>query len=138
MPELYRFISPDKIDYLEEQNINGLNLYCYCFNDPVNYIDFTGNSGYLILLIIALGTAIIASKSENKTNSKGGISFNEASNIISSEVLGQSGSMGINNLGTSMVSSNGFNLIAGGGIKVMFTKDDDIVFGILLSMNSLR
>ena len=31
-PELCRWISPDSIEYLDPQSINGLNLYCYCYN----------------------------------------------------------------------------------------------------------
>ena len=34
-PELCRWISPDSIEYLDSQSINGLNLYAYCGNDPV-------------------------------------------------------------------------------------------------------
>ena len=34
-PELCRWISPDSIEYLDPQSINGLNLYCYCGNNPV-------------------------------------------------------------------------------------------------------
>ena len=34
-PELCRFISPDDIEYLDPESINGLNLYAYCMNDPV-------------------------------------------------------------------------------------------------------
>ena len=29
-PEIGRFISPDSVDYLDPQSINGLNLYAYC------------------------------------------------------------------------------------------------------------
>ena len=42
-PELCRFISPDDVDYLDPSSINGLNLYAYCGNDPVNYYDPTGH-----------------------------------------------------------------------------------------------
>ena len=38
-PELRRFISPDDTAYLDPENANGLNLYAYCYNDPVNYAD---------------------------------------------------------------------------------------------------
>ena len=36
-PKLCRFISPDDVEYLDPESINGLNLYAYCNNDPVNY-----------------------------------------------------------------------------------------------------
>ena len=36
-PIICRFISYDDIEYLDYESINGLNLYCYCFNNPVNY-----------------------------------------------------------------------------------------------------
>ena len=51
-PELCRFISKDSIEYLEPESINGLNLYAYCGNDPVNYYDPTGHSAILIALAI--------------------------------------------------------------------------------------
>ena len=43
-PELCRFISPDDVSYLDPSTINGLNLYCYCYNNPVNYSDVSGHS----------------------------------------------------------------------------------------------
>ena len=42
-PELCRFISPDDIEYLDPESVNGLNLYCYCNNDPINKCDPTGH-----------------------------------------------------------------------------------------------
>ena len=32
-PVLRRFISPDSIEYLDPSNINGMNLYAYCYNE---------------------------------------------------------------------------------------------------------
>ena len=43
-PELCRFIQPDDIEYLDPSSINGLNLYCYCMNNPIMYVDPTGHS----------------------------------------------------------------------------------------------
>ncbi len=43
-PELCRWISPDSIEYLDPSSINGLNLYCYCMNDPVNLYDPSGHA----------------------------------------------------------------------------------------------
>lgn len=42
-PELCRWISPDSIEYLDPQSINGLNLYCYCYNNPISYCDPSGH-----------------------------------------------------------------------------------------------
>ena len=56
-PEIGRFISPDGVDYITPSSINGLNLYAYCNNDPVNYCD---PSGHFPILACILGiTALI-------------------------------------------------------------------------------
>lgn len=47
-----RFISPDSNDYLDKFNVNGLNLYIYCKNDPVNFFDPYGRSATMIILCI--------------------------------------------------------------------------------------
>ena len=41
-PETGRFISPDSLDYLEPETCNGLNLYTYCGNNPVMFVDPNG------------------------------------------------------------------------------------------------
>ena len=58
-PKWRRFISPDDTAYLDPENVNGLNLYCYCNNDPVNYAD---PSGHFVLstFLICLGVGIVA------------------------------------------------------------------------------
>lgn len=43
-PEVGRFISQDNISYLVSDEINGLNLYAYCDNNPVMNIDPNGTS----------------------------------------------------------------------------------------------
>ena len=58
-PEWRRFISPDDTAYLDSENVNGLNLYCYCGNDPVNYCDPSGHEPEWIENIL-LGIGIIA------------------------------------------------------------------------------
>ena len=55
-PQTDRFINADEIDYIDSENINGLNLYAYCSNKPVNYYDYLGNfaiSTFLIGLAIS-------------------------------------------------------------------------------------
>ncbi len=41
-PELGRFISQDSIEYADYESVNGLNLFAYCGNNPVNNIDPMG------------------------------------------------------------------------------------------------
>ena len=61
-PEWRRFLSPDDSSYLDPQNVNGLNLYAYCYNDPVNYCDPSGHEAewYNILGWIGLGLVVAA------------------------------------------------------------------------------
>ena len=53
-PELCRFISPDSVDYLDPSSINGLNLYAYCNNDPINYADPSGHIAISTLILCGL------------------------------------------------------------------------------------
>ena len=57
-PEFRRFISPDDTAYLDPENVNGLNLYAYCCNDPVNYADPSGHAPKW-LQGLAIGLAIV-------------------------------------------------------------------------------
>ena len=63
-PELRRFISPDDTAYLDPETPNGLNLYCYCNNDPVNYCDPSGHSPEwlqgLAIGLAAVGAILVA------------------------------------------------------------------------------
>ncbi len=52
-PQWRRFVSPDDTAYLDPESVNGLNLYAYCGNDPVNYADPSGN--FAISTSIAVG-----------------------------------------------------------------------------------
>ena len=54
-PELCRWISPDSIEYLDPESINGLNLYCYCMNNPIMYSD---PSGHIAITALLIGMAI--------------------------------------------------------------------------------
>ena len=47
-PQTGRFINADTIEYLDPKTINGLNLYAYCGDNPIMYVDPTGH--FLITL----------------------------------------------------------------------------------------
>ena len=49
-PSIGRFINADDISYIQPTDINGLNLYAYCGNNPVMYVDPEGCSVLLTLL----------------------------------------------------------------------------------------
>ena len=52
-----RFISPDSLEYLGANgDLNSYNLYAYCSNNPVNYVDPSGHS---ITALILCGIALI-------------------------------------------------------------------------------
>ena len=57
-PQWRRFISPDDTGYLDPETPNGLNLYAYCNNDPVNYADPSGHMAFWLaagLFVAGLG-----------------------------------------------------------------------------------
>lgn len=56
--EWCRWLIPDSVEYLESDNINGLNLYCYCNNNPVMYFDGDGHMPQWAQWLI--GGAVIA------------------------------------------------------------------------------
>ena len=57
-PQWRRFISPDSTEYLDSETPNGLNLYAYCGNDPVNYADPSGHFGIGLTLLVATGLGL--------------------------------------------------------------------------------
>ena len=43
VPEWCRWLTPDSPSFLQPESLNGMNLFAYCGNDPVNNIDSNGN-----------------------------------------------------------------------------------------------
>jgi RHS repeat-associated protein len=73
-PEWRRFISPDSTEYIDAENPNGLNLYAYCYNDPVNYKDPSGQIAIASLLIAAFITGAVSAAA----NAVGQVVFGDA------------------------------------------------------------
>ena len=59
-PELCRWTSPDSIEYLDSESINGLNLYCYCGNNPIMYVDPDGHMPKWLENTLKIGGAVLS------------------------------------------------------------------------------
>ena len=59
-PEWRRFISPDSSEYIDPETPNGLNLYAYCNNDPVNYADPSGTFAFTTTMLIAMAIGAVS------------------------------------------------------------------------------
>ena len=60
-PETGRFINLDQIEYIAPEQLNGLNLYAYCSNNPVMGYDPDGTfvlTISAILTIVGISTGI--------------------------------------------------------------------------------
>ena len=90
-PELRRFISPDDTTYLDPESVNGLNLYCYCGNDPVNYCDPSGHSAILITLGIMVIGGVIGAAVSATTSIVVQLAINGEINLKSVGVAAMSG-----------------------------------------------
>ncbi len=60
VPDWCRWLNADNLNFLEPQSLNGLNLFAYCSNDPVNNCDPSGCFA-LSAFLIGLAASAIAS-----------------------------------------------------------------------------
>ena len=59
-PEWGRWLTPDSVEYLDSSNINGLNLFSYCNNNPVMYYDGSGHfPGLITAMLIGFGVGFL-------------------------------------------------------------------------------
>lgn len=106
-PEWRRFISPDDTGYLDPESANGLNLYAYCNNDPVNYADPSGHSAILTMVLIGtlVGAAVGFGFDAGKQLIDNGFDFSQVdwgiavNSAIVGGALGFSLAMGVGYLG---------------------------------------
>ena len=78
-PEAGRFINLDQLEYLDPESINGLNLYAYCLNNPVRYVDPNGCTivlQFLVSLLSYIGIAIMSIWDESVRNDMSAIGWN--------------------------------------------------------------
>ena len=124
-PNICRFINAD--DSLgANQDILSYNLYAYCSNNPIKYVDYTGESailasiliGTIMGIVIGASMDIITQLVGNGGNSDDldiGSTFNSA---IVGGALGFSTAMGVAYLGPVIA---GTSTLSSGGILTAFT-----------------
>ena len=95
-PKLGRFISPDTLSILDDTmgEINGLNLYMYCKDNPVMYADPSGHFGVLALVAITVASMLIGGADQLVSNAIAGKTGGE----LWSGVVGSAIGTGINAL----------------------------------------
>lgn len=115
-PEIGRYFTPDDFDYVEDDKLNGLNLYVYCYNNPIKYSDSSGHLAISLLLFLGLtgasfaigfSTSIITQGISYGWNNINGMTFLQAA----IDGLFAAGTMALAYTGISLVAS-----IAAGGI----------------------
>ena len=57
-PEVGRFLNRDAVTYADPATINGLNLYAYCLNNPVEYVDPDGHAVLIFLAAAIFGFTV--------------------------------------------------------------------------------
>jgi RHS repeat-associated protein len=58
-PRIHRFLSADKIDYLDPKSLSSLNLYVYCGDNPVMMMDENGSRSQKFWAQLASGLMIL-------------------------------------------------------------------------------
>ena len=64
-PSMGRFLNADDVSYIEPEKTNGVNLYSYCYNNPITFVDPEGHlpnwAKWLIggAVIVGLGIATL-------------------------------------------------------------------------------
>ncbi|MBQ6783402.1 MAG: RHS repeat-associated core domain-containing protein, partial [Acholeplasmatales bacterium] len=118
-PEIMRFISLDDISYLEYDVLGGLNLWTYCNNNPIMYVDPDGKFPILafilgILSLVGMGLTIGGVANDNSVLKSIGLSMVAISALIAGGVAVAAGMAGATYLGII----GGSTIMAGLGTSV--------------------
>ena len=118
-PKWRRFISPDDISYLNPQAVNGLNQYCYCNNDPVNYADPSGR-GPIAAFLLYLGAAALTGVLAAGANALGQVVFD--GKTFQTMEWGKVATSGIAGFCAGLIPGTGFVSIAGQAVVSSFVE----------------
>ena len=124
-PSVGRFINADDISYIQPEQINGLNLFAYCGNNPVMHTDPNGTTEWWEWLLFGIGVVLVTAAAIVLTATSGGT----ATSLIGAVAIGAAkGAI----IGAGVGSVLG---IAGGAIYAGVTEADmeqSILSGFLM------
>ncbi|MDE7263769.1 MAG: hypothetical protein K2N64_03830, partial [Anaeroplasmataceae bacterium] len=70
VPEWCRWLNADSTSYLNYKNINEMNLFAYCVNNPISLLDPTGNLWILIAIIAGYSITKLSKKYIERAKNK--------------------------------------------------------------------
>ena len=76
------------VEYLEPNDIIGLNLYAYCYDNPIMYYDPNGHSLLAIFLILAATTIVGGVIGAKKASDEGKKGWDFAKDVILGASMG--------------------------------------------------
>lgn len=132
-----RFISPDELSILDEtkSQINGLNLYMYCGDNPVMNVDPSGHFIFSLLAVV-IGTAIGATVSAATNIVSQGIqngweNINWEEVALSAVIGGIGGALGATGIGL------GGQVLINAGLSAVQSMGTDIINGDPINWNNV-
>jgi hypothetical protein len=97
------------VEYLDPESINGLNLYAYCGNNPVNMVDSSGHAPWWVKLLIGIGAILVLGVITVVSAGVGGAALGVALKLAGSAMLAATKVAVIGGL-----SSGGIGALVGG------------------------
>jgi len=132
-----RFISPDELSILDKtkSQINGLNLYMYCGDNPVMNVDPSGHFIFSLLAVV-IGTAIGATVSAATNIVSQGIqngweNINWEEVALSAVIGGIGGALGATGIGL------GGQVLINAGLSAVQSMGTDIINGDPINWNNV-
>ena len=130
-----RFISLDDISYLEYDVLGGLNLWTYCNNNPIMYVDPDGEFAILTALLIGAGIgALFGGITEGISGyASGDRGLDLFGDIFGGALVG--GALGLATVAGGLV---GVGAVSGLGALGLFTGTTMLTFGAGIASYSIR
>ncbi len=131
-PALMRFLTPDSIKYIDPNQINGVNLYVYCGNNPIMCSDPEGCLA--ITLSMILTTAIIGFISGSVVGGvAGGLIAAANGTNVGYGILAGILAGGITGAGAAIASLFIAPVIAGEGVMLVTAAGTNFYMGVTIS-----